>query len=84
MSASEYLLRCVSSERFIWREQGWPKWNYLADLGQRLDEAGEKHIIKTELIGIQGGDPDKQRCDDIALSQAEPTSSEWDGIIASL
>lgn len=83
ISESEDLLRVVSSSRFVWREQGWPKSNYLADLGQRLDEAAEKHIINTELMGIQSGDPDKKRCDDLALSQAEPSSSEWDGILAS-
>jgi ribonuclease HI len=70
MSASEELVRCVSSSRFVWREQGWPKSHYLADLGQRLDEAAEKHIIDTQRIGRQIGDPDMKRCDDLAWSQA--------------
>ena len=67
-SGSEDLLRSVSSSRFVWREKGWPKSYDHADLGQRLDEAAEKHIIVTQQIGSY--DPDMKRCDDLARSQA--------------
>jgi ribonuclease HI len=70
ISESADRLRCVISSCFDWREQGWQKSNYLADLGQRLDEAAEKHIIDTQRIGRQSGDPDMKRCDDLAWSQA--------------
>ena len=75
-SASEELLRCVSSSRFVWKEQGWPKRDYFADLGQRLDEAAEKHIIDTQQIWSESGGPDMKRCDDLARSQAS-WSPEW-------
>lgn len=70
MSESDRLLRCVSSSRFVWREEGWKKSGTNTDLWQRLDEAAEKHIIDTQQIGKQSGDPDKKRCDDLAGSQA--------------
>jgi ribonuclease HI len=70
ISESDRLLRCVSSSRFVWREEGWKKSGTNTDLWQRLDEAAEKHIIDTQLIGEQSGDPDLKRCDDLAWSQA--------------
>ena len=69
-SESKCPLECVSSERFVWRKQGWPKGDYLADLGQRLDEAAKRHIIDTQQIWGGSGDPDLKRCDALAWSQA--------------
>ena len=78
ISEYRHLLEDFSFWRFKWKAHGWAYRDRKnkkilllnADLWQRLDAAAEKHIIHTQPIEEQSGDPDMKRCDHLARSQA--------------
>jgi ribonuclease HI len=74
---SEYLSKGVSLWMPRWRAQGWrQKKNKAAppmnvDLWKRIAELIDRHDVTTEWVAGHAGHPENERCDELAVAQAQ-------------
>ncbi len=78
ISDSRYLLNGISTWRHAWRQAGWVRSRKKteepipnADLWKILDELAERHVIVCEWVRGHSGHPDNERCDGLAMEEAE-------------
>jgi ribonuclease HI len=91
ISDSQYLLNGLQTWRFGWRKRGWmrkprkgeeqPVLN--ADLWRELDTLADRHKITCKWVRGHSGDPDNERCDELAEAQARHFVDvpSWTGIV---